>query len=176
MAIPALQTVKPRSQADLTLRLAGEDDARVIATLSRELIESGLGWSWTPSRVLRAIRDPDTLTLVACDGPLIIGFAIMQFATDRAHLSLLAVRKLQQRRGVGRRMVEWLEASARIAGIARVHLELRVNNHAARAFYADIGFAETAQVPGYYRGVETAVRMVRVLRTHSELPPFPELG
>jgi len=167
--------VNPRSQADLTLRLAGEEDARIIATMSRELIETGLGWSWTPSRVLRAIRDPDTLTLVACDGPQIIGFAIMQFAADRAHLSLLAVRKLRQRQGIGRRMVEWLEASARIAGIARVHLELRANNHFARAFYADIGFAETTQVPGYYRGTETAVRMVRVLRTHSELPPFPEI-
>jgi ribosomal protein S18 acetylase RimI-like enzyme len=55
-------------------------------------------------------------------------------------------------------------------------LELRANNHVARAFYTDIGFAEAAQVPGYYRGVETAVRMVRVLRTHNELPPFPDLS
>lgn len=167
--------MNPRSQADLTLRLASEYDARIIGTMSRELIETGLGWSWTPSRVLRSIRDPDTLTVVACDGPLILGFSIMQFAADRAHLSLLAVRKLRQRQGIGRRMVEWLEASARVAGIARVHLELRVNNHTARAFYSAIGFAETAQLPGYYRGVETAVRMVRVLRTHNELPPFPEI-
>lgn len=166
----------PRPQTDLTLRLASEHDARSIATMSRELIETGLGWSWTPGRVLRAIRDPETSTLVACEGPLILGFAIMQFAEDRAHLSLLAVRKSRQRQGIGRRMVDWLENSARVAGIARMHLELRAGNHAARAFYSEIGFAEAAQVPGYYRGVETAVRMVRVLRTHSELPPFPELG
>ena len=31
-------------------------------------------------------------------------------------------------------------------------------------FYRALGFTETLRLPGYYRGLETAVRMIRVLR------------
>jgi ribosomal-protein-alanine N-acetyltransferase len=88
----------------------------------------------------------------------------MQFGAERAHLSLLAVRADYQRQGVGRRMLEWLTASALTAGIAGIHLELRESNLAARRFYLNQGFAETARIPGYYRGIETAVRMLREIR------------
>jgi ribosomal protein S18 acetylase RimI-like enzyme len=32
-------------------------------------------------------------------------------------------------------------------------------------FYRAMGFSETFRVPGYYRGRETAVRMIRMLTT-----------
>ena len=62
-------------------------------------------------------------------------------------------------------MVEWLVESALVAGMASIHVELRASNAAALAFYAAMGFSETFRVPGYYRGRETAVRMLRMLRT-----------
>ena len=37
----------------LTLKLAAPADAAPIAAMSRELIETGLPWSWTPERVAR---------------------------------------------------------------------------------------------------------------------------
>ena len=40
--------------ANITLRLAHRSDAQAIATLSRDLIERGLGWSWTARRVMRS--------------------------------------------------------------------------------------------------------------------------
>jgi len=46
-----------------------------------------------------------------------------------------------------------------------VHVELRASNEAALSFYRATGFAETFRVPGYYRGRETAVRMIRLLGT-----------
>ena len=64
-------------------------------------------------------------------------------------------------------MLEWLIESARTAGIASIHLELRETNLGARRFYLRQGFAETARIPGYYRGVETAVRMLRDIRIKS---------
>lgn len=148
----------------LTLKLAAPADAAPIAAMSRELIETGLPWSWTPERVARNLAQPDTLVLAARDGERLAGFSIMQFGDERAHLSLLAVRPDYQRQGVGRRMLEWLTASALTAGIASVHLELRETNLVARRFYLRQGFAETVRIPGYYRGVETAVRMLREIR------------
>jgi ribosomal-protein-alanine N-acetyltransferase len=81
-----------RNLRNPTLRLASPHDAAPIAAMSRELIEAGLGWSWTPERVQRSLRHRDTLVLTARDGERLTGFAIMLFGDERAHLSLLAVR------------------------------------------------------------------------------------
>lgn len=152
------------------IRLAGLRDAQGIALMSRDLIESGLGWRYDAPRVARGISDRDTVALVACDGRRVIGFAMMQFGEERAHLALLAVRPPCRRRGVARRLVEWLIESARIAGIATVHLELRESNEAAKRFYRAMGFSDTVLVPGYYLGKEAALRMLRVLRQPGTIP------
>ena len=148
----------------LTLRLAATADAGPIAAMSRELIEAGLPWSWTPGRVARNLGQPDTLVLTAREDATLAGFAIMQFGDERAHLSLLAVRPDFRRQGVARRMLDWLGASALTAGIASIGLELRESNLDARRFYLKLGFVETLRIPGYYRGAETAVRMLRDIR------------
>jgi ribosomal-protein-alanine N-acetyltransferase len=149
---------------NITLRFGRLADAASIAILSRELIESGLGWTWTPERVSRSIRNPDTVTLIGADGTRIVAFAIMHFGDEQAHLNLLAVRPTHQRTGLGTRLIDWLMESAQVAGIAIVSLELRTTNDDARRFYLAQGFTEAVYIPGYYRGRETAVRMVRELR------------
>ncbi len=91
----------------------------------------------------------------------------MRFGDERAHLVLLAVQPAHQRRGIGRRLLEWQLESALVAGLTSVHVELRASNAAAYAFYRSAGFAETFRVPGYYGGRETALRMIRLLRVAS---------
>lgn len=165
----------------ITVRLAQPRDAHAIALMSRDLVESGLGWKYDAAHVLRAMRNPDTLAPVACDRGRIAGFGLMEFGEERAHLVLLAVRPAQRRLGIGRRLLDWLVESARTAGIASLHLELRAGNEAAQRFYRAMGFDETIVVPGYYRGREAALRMIRVLRApgplpHSWRPPRVEGG
>lgn len=150
-----------KASRKLTLGLAAPADAAPIAAMSRELIEDGLPWTWTPERVARSLRQRETLVLTARESGPLAGFAIMQFGEERAHLALLAVRRDYQRQGIGRRMLEWLIETALTAGIASIHLELRETNLGARRFYLQQGFAETERIPGYYRGMETAVRMRR---------------
>ena len=105
------------------------------------------------------------MTVVARGAAKPLGFAIMRFGDERAHLILLAVEAPHQRRGVGRRLIEWLLESARVAGMSSIHVELRASNAAAYAFYRTLGFVETIRVPGYYQGRETALRMLRMLRS-----------
>jgi ribosomal-protein-alanine N-acetyltransferase len=155
---------------DITLQLAARSDAQTIAAMSRDLIECGLGWEYRPERIRGLIADRDTVTLVARDGELAMGFAIMSFGDERAHLVLMAVRPAGQRRGIARRMTQWLTESAATAGVASIHLELRAQNKDAYAFYRALGFDETLRLPGYYRGRETAVRMIRVLRSPNLAP------
>jgi ribosomal-protein-alanine N-acetyltransferase len=162
--------MRPVTAAPITLRLARPCDAHAIALMSRDLIEAGLGWGYRPGKVRRLIDDTDTVALVACVGDCPVGFAIMAFGEEHAHLVLLAIQPAHQRRGIARRLVKWLLESAVTAGIASVHLELRANNMAARGFYRALGFDETLGVPGYYRGCESAIRMVRILRTGAPAP------
>jgi len=125
---------------NLSLRLATRDDAAAIARMSRDLIEQGLGWSWTTPRVLRSVRSADTNAVLALKDQRIAGFAIMKYGDAEAHLLLLAVQPSAQRRGVGTALTRWVEASALVAGIGQVYLEVRAGNAAARAFYERHGF------------------------------------
>ena len=148
----------------IELRLARLDDARRISLLSRDLVEQGLPWSWGTARIAQQIRCADTVVLTACSCERVIGFAIMRFLEESAHLNLLAVDVRYQRLGIGRRLIEWLEKSARVAGTFVISLEVRISNERARAFYRRLGYTELARIPRYYSGREAAMRMSRDLR------------
>lgn len=135
-----------------------------MAAMSRELVEAGLGWRYTPIRMAALIRDLQTVVLVACESARIQGFAVMQFGDETAHLVLLCVDPAARRRGIGRGLTDWLIESAQVAGIASIALELRADNLDALAFYRRLNFIETQKLPGYYSGLIAARRMVLPLR------------
>ena len=142
--------------------------------MSRDYIETGLGWRYDAPRIVRAMRNPTMASLVATDRARPVAFAIMEFGDERAHLTLLAVLPTHRRMGIGKRLMEWLTESAITAGIESIHLELRATNEQARSFYSALGFSESYEVPGYYRGragvSEGALRMLRVLRRKDTIP------
>ena len=47
------------------IRMARPVDATRIALMSRDFIEDGLGWRWTPARVTAYIRNKGTNVVVA---------------------------------------------------------------------------------------------------------------
>jgi ribosomal-protein-alanine N-acetyltransferase len=147
----------------VAIGLAKPGDAVPIAEMSRDLIESGLGWSWTAIRVGRAICSRDTSVLIARHGHELCAFAIMYFGDAAAHLNLLAVAPAMRRSGIGQRLLDWLQVTALESGIRRIDLELRARNSGARAFYEQMGYALNGQIPGYYRGQEAALRMSKSL-------------
>jgi ribosomal-protein-alanine N-acetyltransferase len=146
------------------LELARPADATAIATMSRDLIEFGLSWRWTPQRVAASIRAPEVNVLVARIHQQTAGFAIMRYGEHVAHLDLLGVGPQYRRLGVGRQLIDWLEKCALVAGIIQVVLEVRAQNEGAQLFYKRLGYRPLVQLPGYYQGVEAAVRMGRDLR------------
>src|SRR5581483_4201488 len=119
---------------DYSLELARGSDAARLAAMSQRLIEAGLRPSWTASRIGWHIRNHDSVVLTAKAGavsfvaPVIIGFAIMRYSDDVAHLNLLAVDPVHRRRGVARQLIRWLEETAETAGTFIIGLELRASN------------------------------------------------
>lgn len=152
-------------------------DAPHLATMSRDLVELGLGWSWTPSRIAWHVRALESVVLVARENPRIAGFAVMRFGYEDAHLDLLAVRPAYRRAGIGRGLMAWLEKSALVAGISVIRLEVRATNEGARSFYDKLGYRPMQRIRGYYDGRETAVRMAKDLWCDLPLdatPPPPQ--
>jgi len=150
---------------NIELSLARPAESLPLAQMSRDLVENGLRWSWRPSRILSMIQHPEAVVLVAKTRIEIAGFAVMEFHETHAHLNLLAVKPSQRRKGIGRALIEWLEASCRVAGIASVVLELRVDNDGAKEFYGSLGYKPGRIVEDYYQGSVDALTMIHQLMT-----------
>lgn len=151
------------AESSLRLRAAHQSEAAAIAALSRLHVEHGLRWRWTPARVRRQMRDPDTMTLVASVDGHLAGFAIMHFGEVRARLVLLAVDALHRRGGIGSSLLDWLEKSCVTAGIQEIRLEVRAGNTGAQQFYLGHGFRVAGRIAGYYDGKESALLMAKAL-------------
>jgi len=149
--------------SDLTLRLARAADANAIANMSRDLIENGLDWRWREQRVAANIDDPAINVLVARLNNRLAGFGIMKYGERVAHLNLFAVAPDCRRAGIGRQLLHWLERCASVAGNVAISLAVPAGNTGAQRFYESMGYRTLVRLPGYYQGIEPAVRMGRRL-------------
>lgn len=149
---------------DYRLEPARVADAARLAAMSHQLVESGLRPAWGAQRISLYVRHPESVVLTARSDRTVAGFAIMRYGDDVAHLNLLAVDPAHRRRGIARRLVTWLEESALTAGTFIIGLELRAENREAQDFYRALGYHEVGRVPGYYQGIEAAIRMERDVR------------
>lgn len=134
-----------------------------MALLSRERIEAGLTWRYTPERVAALIADPEVAAVVATGPGGLQGFALMALVDDSAQLLALAVQAPLQRRGLGSQLLDWQLLSARAAGIGRVSHELRADNEAGYTFLRLRGFEPVGRVPRRYDGVVAARWLLRAL-------------
>jgi [ribosomal protein S18]-alanine N-acetyltransferase len=150
--------------SSIQIQLATAGDARWIAELSRDEIETGLGWRWQQPSIVNQLRDADTNVIVARVADRRAGFAIMNYIGFEAHLILFAVAPVHRRRGVGAALIRWLIATAEVAGAQMIYVELRKSNRSAHAFYQSLDFKVMEPLPDYYNGHEAAVRMVLDLR------------
>lgn len=92
----------------------------------------------------------------------ICSYAVLMMGVDEAELLTIGVAAGQQRRGLGRSMLNGMLAMARDKNRQRVFLEVRSSNAAAIALYRKEGFSEVGLRRSYYQnkqGSEDAVVM-----------------
>ena len=58
-----------KEKVSVTIRIAEPGDASAIAEMSRDHIESGLGWRYDPAHILRAMRRRESVVLAASGRP-----------------------------------------------------------------------------------------------------------
>ena len=91
----------------------------------------------------------DAWTARDADGSL-VGYYLLMYAVDEAHLLDVAVAAGRQGCGLGRHLLEVLCARARSMGATSILLEVRPSNERALAVYTRFGFAEIGRRKGYY--------------------------
>lgn len=101
--------------------------------------------------------------LVAGDGE-VVGYVVAD-TVDRhgatvGHIKDLAVAPSHRGRGIGRRLLSRAISTLSVAGAARVKLEVRAGNTAAKSLYRSAGFERHHTIPGYYADGEDAEVMV----------------
>ncbi|WP_246806617.1 tRNA (adenosine(37)-N6)-threonylcarbamoyltransferase complex dimerization subunit type 1 TsaB [Neopusillimonas maritima] len=87
---------------------------------------------------------------VALQQNKVVGFSVVMFAPDVAHLLVIAVAPQLQRGGVGYMLLRHAEQAARDKGLGSMLLEVRQSNSKALNFYRNRGFQSLSVRKGYY--------------------------
>ena len=133
--------------------------ADVDAVLSIE--QAVQAYPWTRGNIIDALNH-GYVCRVDEDNCVIRGYAIMMPAVDEAELLTIGVAAAQQRKGLGRMILNEMLQTARAMNMKRVFLEVRPSNVAAIALYRRTGFDLIGARRGYYQdanGSEDALVM-----------------
>ena len=130
-------------------RMTGADLDTVVA-----IEETIYPHPWTRGNFSDSLAAGYHCWIAECGGE-IAGYSVVMIAAGEAHLLNLSVASPWQRRGIGREVLNFVLQQAREVGAARMFLEVRPSNGAARALYTAAGFAEIATRRGYYPADES---------------------
>ncbi|MBV9527665.1 GNAT family N-acetyltransferase [Sphingomonas sp.] len=144
MATPAIREA-------IALERGTADDLDSVMIVMEQAFGSHFGEAWTRSQCAGILPMTGVLLRLARtrDSGLAVGFSLSRSIVDDAELLLIAVAPAQQRRGVGRLLLEDFIEQARTSGISTAHLEVRDGN-GAMSMYRDAGFAPVGRRRKYY--------------------------
>ncbi len=92
------------------------------------------------------------------DSPL-TALLLARRAADEAEILTLCVSPEHRRQMLAKRLVRRLIETLSHDGADVIHLEVAINNHAARALYGGFGFVEIGRRPDYYNARTQAERV-----------------
>jgi ribosomal-protein-alanine N-acetyltransferase len=140
------------------MRLGDLDELMVI-----ELDSFTAPWSKKSYEEVLAL---DTVSgFVARAGGEMVGYMLTQSIVGEMELHTFAVKSSWRRRGIGKRLIEYMIEDARKRGIKDIFLLVRVSNLAARTLYEKMDFHSVGIRRSYYHdNLEDAAIMVYTTR------------
>lgn len=136
--------------------IAAEPDSDRRAAICRDILARLPDWFAIPESVVRYIDEVRSraMSVALDDSGAIVGFVTLERVTPvAAELHLIAVLPSLHRRGVGRALLAWTEATARAQGAAMLLVKTLAPSVdyepyvATRAFYRGCGFVPLAVFP-----------------------------
>ena len=135
----------PKAQAPIVIEPMRADDLQASAAIEASV----QAFPWTLGNFRDAL-EAGYGAWVARQGGRVVGFSLVLFAPDIAHLLLIAVSPDAQRKGVGYALLRHCEQETLRRDLPALMLEVRPSNEQAVAFYRNRGFVHTGTRKGYY--------------------------
>jgi ribosomal-protein-alanine N-acetyltransferase len=158
---PQAFTQRPAAQpavAGLAIAPFAESDLAEVLEVEQAVFSD----PWPRQFFLEEIRHPGSVAAVVRQRGILAGYLLAWRLDGEMHLGNLAVAPGQQRRGIGRSLLDWLVRQADDGGQERITLEVRASNFAAQELYRRFGFRAVAVRRGYYQDTgEDALVMMR---------------
>jgi len=104
---------------------------------------------WSPGNFSDSIK-----TGYAChvlqQTDILMGYGIMMMSPEEGHILTLGIAADWQKKGLGKKLLQFLIQSAREQNAKSVFLDVRESNHGAAQLYKQMGFQHIATRKGYY--------------------------
>ncbi|MBW4935610.1 ribosomal protein S18-alanine N-acetyltransferase [Marinobacter sp. F4206] len=132
-------------QSDLQIRSLAREDLPQVLEIERQ----SYSHPWAETVFQDCFRDNYRLW-AAYQGDGLVGYAVVAYMFDEAHLLNLCIHPGRQGQGIGRQLLRHLLGEAVREQIWQTILEVRLSNEAAHQLYVAEGFDEIGRRPGYY--------------------------
>jgi len=109
----------------------------------------GYSFPWAETVFRDCFRPNYRLWGVELSGEL-VGYAVVAYLFDEAHLLNICVSKRHRRAGLARHLLRYLVCEAAKDSMVQLVLEVRVSNESAAELYLSEGFSDIGRRPGYY--------------------------
>lgn len=130
----------------VVIRTLKVEDAAAVAELEHQTYSD----AWSEKSVMETIENPNTLCLAAEKSGKIIGYLLVYIAADEAEIARITTWKEARRQGVASHLFDALEEECKKQKLAKILLDVRENNTAARTFYEKCQFVVDGVRPGFY--------------------------
>lgn len=135
----------------MNIRVGRSEDLEALVGLARQS-PTAAHWPESSYRGLFDEAAPERISLIAEDEGNPAGFLIARITGDECELENVVVAESRQRRGLASRLIQELVKLAADRKAARIFLEVRESNVAARGLYEKCGFAIHGRRKSYYAG------------------------
>jgi ribosomal-protein-alanine N-acetyltransferase len=136
---------------EITIGGGGIADLGDVMAVMQESFDPCYGEAWTAPQCGGLLPMPGVWLSLARHGDEVVGFSLSRIVAGEAELLLLAVKAKDQRRGVGKMLLDSFVRRASERGARRLHLEVREGNHAVK-LYSEAGFTPVGRRRNYYSG------------------------
>lgn len=128
---------------------------------------------WTQGMFYQEIRNATSHFYLVFEEDTLVAYGGFWMILEEIHITKLTVAPAYRARGMGRRLMGFLERQGWQAGGRVIRLEVRESNAPARKLYEKLGFEEIGIRKNYYTvSPEDAIVMMKNLR----LPPAGSCG
>ena len=131
------------------------EDIDAVMAVMETAFGDRFGEAWTRSQLGGILPMAGVSLVLARDADRgeAMGFSLFRTVADEAELLLIAVAPEQQKRGVGRMLLDDFLERVRNDGVSRVHLEVRDGNSAV-SLYREAGFSPVGRRRNYYHAAD----------------------